>query len=207
LCPARRLAAFEVQLLVDEVERLPPECWQAHQFTRPHRASGNYLEVAVWTGDGPGTALKTCPNLSRFIDELPVTVRHARLARLPAGVRITTHIDRHGSNKNEPMTLHFPIKTHPAAQIIVAGRRYHMAAGELWFIDTHCLHSVANRGTTDRVHLILDCEPDAAAIDLLGFDVHEYWRTNLFMHHAHYAAFLRREQRWQKLAADRPRFS
>ena len=97
-------------------------------------------------------------------------------AALTAGLRIVSHIDR---DENNAVTLHVPIRTNPRAQIVVAGKRYHMAAGELWFLDTYCLHSIANRGTTSRIHLILECEPDESIHQLPGFDIEAYRINNL----------------------------
>jgi hypothetical protein len=42
-----------------------------------------------------------------------------------------------------------------------------MAPGEAWYLRLSDPHSVANRGTTDRVHLVIDCVVDAWLTDQL----------------------------------------
>ena len=32
-----------------------------------------------------------------------------------------------------------------------------MQPGEAWYLNFNLPHSVANRGTTDRIHLVIDC--------------------------------------------------
>jgi hypothetical protein len=40
---------------------------------------------------------------------------------------------------------------------MLGGQRVVMNEGECWYNDFNLPHSVANHGTTDRVHLVIDC--------------------------------------------------
>jgi hypothetical protein len=201
LLPTKRLSArYDADHLADDLRLLPEAQWRVHEFSLPNRASGTYPEAILWDEPGPFPALALCPALNSFLRTFPAGVRHARLAHLTPGLHIVGHIDRVGRYQDDAVTLHVPITTNLRAQIVVAGKRYHMSPGELWFLDTYCLHSIANRGTTSRVHLILECEPDESINQLLGFDIEAYRKNNLLAHHEQYARFLRREQRWKRLA-------
>jgi hypothetical protein len=200
LIPAARLPMrWNSAILSTEVRGLPDACWQVHRFNQPHRASDAYMELTLRDEDGPRSVMTSCPYLATALRTFPARIRHARLARLAPGMRITSHVDRHGPYRDDDVILHAVVTSNPRAQLIVGRRQYRMTPGELWFIDTYCLHSLANRGTGPRVHLILGCKPDGAINAILGFDITEYRRRNLFTHHDQYVRFMRREQRWQRL--------
>ncbi|HKI73821.1 MAG TPA: aspartyl/asparaginyl beta-hydroxylase domain-containing protein [Pseudomonadales bacterium] len=208
LSPTKQLSAqYDADRLADDLRTLPEAQWRVHEFSLPNRASGTYPEAILWNDPGPVPALALCPALNSFLRTFPARVRHARLANLTAGLRIASHIDRADRYQDDAVTLHVPISTNPRAQIVVVGKRYHMSPGELWFLDTYCLHSIANRGTTSRIHLILECEPDESINKLLGFDIEAYRKNNILAHHEQYARFLRREQRWKRLAESSSRDS
>lgn len=201
LLPAKQLSArYDADRLADDLQSIPEAQWRVHEFSLPNRASGTYREAILWDDPGPVAALASCPALNSFLRTFPARIRHARLADLTPGLRIVGHVDRVGRYQDDAVTLHVPVSTNTQAQIVVVGKRYRMSPGQLWFLDTYCLHSIANRGTTSRVHLILECEPDESINTLLGFDIEAYRKNNLLAHHEQYARFLRREQRWKRLA-------
>ena len=53
--------------------------------------------------------------------------------------------------------LHIPVITNPDLEFILAGNRVVMQEGECWYLNVNQPHSVNNRGTTDRIHLVVDC--------------------------------------------------
>ena len=54
--------------------------------------------------------------------------------------------------------MHIPVVTNADVDFFLAGRQLEMKEGECWYLDLSLPHSVRNRGTTDRVHLVIDCE-------------------------------------------------
>jgi quercetin dioxygenase-like cupin family protein len=42
-------------------------------------------------------------------------------------------------------------------EFLLQGRRIEMREGEAWYLDLNLPHAVANRGRTDRIHLVVDC--------------------------------------------------
>ena len=84
-------------------------------------------------------------------------LRAVRLLRLEAGARIREHRDHMLGLADGEARLHIPVATNPDVDFVVAGRRLVLNVGETWYIDFSLPHRVANRGTTARVHLVIDC--------------------------------------------------
>jgi hypothetical protein len=60
--------------------------------------------------------------------------------------------------------LHIPLVTHPAIVMSawgLSGRRsdVHLPAWTLWYLDARKPHAVTNPTGTDRLHLVIDCQP------------------------------------------------
>jgi hypothetical protein len=112
--------------------------------------------------------LADCPAFASVLAGFPCPLNAARLMRLAPGSVIREHCDPDLSAEDGLARLHIPIRTNDAVDFRVAGRRVDMAPGTLWYLRLSELHSVHNRGTTDRVHLVLDAVVDdwlAALLD------------------------------------------
>ena len=83
----------------------------------------------------------------------------AILTKLPAGKIIDAHNDS-GEYLAIVRRHHVPIITNPDVTVSVGEETIHMNVGECWEINNNHLHSVANTGATDRVHLIFDIMPN-----------------------------------------------
>ena len=111
--------------------------------------------------------LDRCPYFDEVLSSFPGRIKMARLSALPAGGRILRHYDPIESVDFDNMRLHIPIVTSDDVVFRLALVRRRWRAGETWYGDFTFPHSVHNRGTQTRVHLILDIEVDAEAIALL----------------------------------------
>src|SRR5262249_16408914 len=47
--------------------------------------------------------------------------------------------------------------TNPLVEFYLDGNRVMMEEGEAWYLDLNEKHAVINRGSEDRVHLVVDC--------------------------------------------------
>lgn len=52
--------------------------------------------------------------------------------------------------------LHIPVVTNDGVDFRLNGVRCPMSAGSTWYLRLSDPHSVANRGSSDRVHLVID---------------------------------------------------
>lgn len=84
----------------------------------------------------------------------PLTV--VRLMRLTPGSTINEHCDPDLDGLGELARLHVPILTNPHVDFRIGGVPVRMEAGSCWWLRLADPHSVANRGRSDRVHLVLD---------------------------------------------------
>ena len=85
-----------------------------------------------------------------------VTVRQAMFTRLRADSEIGRHRDR-GKLTAKTHRIHVPIITNPHCVFGIEDEVKHLGAGEIWVIDNvDRFHSVVNKGTQNRTHLILD---------------------------------------------------
>lgn len=90
--------------------------------------------------------------------ECPLTV--VRLMRLTPGSVIKPHYDHDLAAEHGVARIHIPITTNPDVEFLLNGTPVKMAPGEAWYLRLMDTHSVANRGATDRVHLVIDALVD-----------------------------------------------
>ena len=76
------------------------------------------------------------------------------LSRLVPGQYIHPHQDRHDSHCES--RIHVPLSTNPACVFVSDGKAFHMRVGEAHVINPGLIHTTANGGATDRVHLIFN---------------------------------------------------
>lgn len=88
----------------------------------------------------------------------PLTV--VRLMRLTPGSVIKPHFDHDLAAEHGVARIHIPITTNPDVEFLLNGTPVAMAPGEAWYLRLMDTHSVANRGTSDRVHLVIDAIVD-----------------------------------------------
>jgi len=79
----------------------------------------------------------------------------ATLVKLRAGGSIDEHTDNNFSLVHSHR-VHLPILTNDQVLFTVGSQTINMEEGALYEINNRRKHSVANRGDTDRIHLIMD---------------------------------------------------
>lgn len=77
------------------------------------------------------------------------------LARMGPGGVIHPHRDANPAAK-WPHKIHIPLQTNDDVTFFVDGKGYHFAEGEAVEVNNMGMHAVANRGETDRIHLIFE---------------------------------------------------
>jgi len=104
----------------------------------------------------PTPMLEQCPYLQSVIEHFECPLIAVRLLRLSVGAYIKPHRDFELGYENDNFRLHIPIITNPEVRFILDGNRLEMKPGECWYTNVNFVHSVANNGTVDRVHLVID---------------------------------------------------
>jgi hypothetical protein len=117
------------------------------------------------------------PEAEPIIAAIPGKKHRIRLMRLtPGGGELLRHADitdqDAGTAPGRLMRIHVPIDTNPSVEFEMwrlSGRtvRCHMGTGETWYLDTRKPHRAWNKGTTERIHLVMDVESSPALLALL----------------------------------------
>jgi len=101
--------------------------------------------------------LAVCPYIREVLETLRCAHQSVRLLRLRAGSTVREHRDHELGIENGEVRLHIPVVTNPEVEFLLNGTRITMNEGECWYLNFNLPHQVANRGATDRVHLVVDC--------------------------------------------------
>jgi mannose-6-phosphate isomerase-like protein (cupin superfamily) len=79
-----------------------------------------------------------------------------RLMKLTAGSQIKEHRDHDLAIENGTVRLHVPIRSEGDVEFRLNGSKVAFKPGQCWYLRLSDPHSVQNRGTCDRVHLVID---------------------------------------------------
>lgn len=159
-------------LLLQALARIGVDAWQPH-FNAGYY-DGDWSGVALISAadaltelsSGQGEALerepwRRDPAWAEGLRGLNLQIRSARLLRLGPGGRIHQHRDYDLQGPDADRRLHIPLLSPPDVDFMLEDQRIPMQAGECWYLDLSRPHSVDNWGTQARIHLVLDCVPDA----------------------------------------------
>ena len=108
--------------------------------------------------DGP--LLARTPFFREVLAQFRCPLHAVRLMRLTPGSIIKPHRDHDLAAEWGAARIHVPITTNPDVEFLLNGTPLTMRPGEAWYLRLADEHAVANRGTTDRVHLVIDCIAD-----------------------------------------------
>ena len=172
----RELDHFDTTALREAVLRLSPDAWLDQPYRQQTYDVHRYTEsvVLVFT-DGAGwpqievrkeagwdlladTALPLMHAIIARHYPTGGTIIRAMAAKLRAGGLIKPHVDAHPSF-HHGHRIHVPITTNPRVRFIIDGRPYALEVGKVYEVNNQLRHSVANKGTEDRITFIFDYVP------------------------------------------------
>ena len=163
---------FCAETLAREVAALPKSAWMEH----PRKFDGNTAVPLVSVGGtmnddfaGPmeaTEALESCGYIKEIMAELNCTWGRSRLMGLEPGAVVPKHVDVHYYWRTH-LRIHVPVITNPQVGFTCDDKTMHLAAGECWLLDSFYRHSVDNRGSETRIHLVLDTVGNAELWDLI----------------------------------------
>lgn len=175
--------AFDSARLVADLDRISQIDWISHFVKQNYDGVWDVLPLRGKAGathpvmmiysDPSATAFEDGPLLGEvpYIRELLAAfrcpLRSVRLMRLTPGSVIKEHTDVDLAAEFGMARIHVPITTNRQVEFMVNRVPVAMAPGEAWYLRLSDRHSVANRGTTDRVHLVIDAVVDDWLLDTL----------------------------------------
>jgi hypothetical protein len=114
--------------------------------------------------------LDETPYIASVLSSLRIPLGAVRLMSLEPGESVGEHADNCGFPLGSAR-LHLPIVTNEGAVMVIGGREHRWRPGELWYANFALPHSVHNRGSHTRVHLVIDCYIGEAFLDLIPPDM------------------------------------
>lgn len=175
---------FDAIQLQKDLARIPEDAWIQHFNTQGY--DGDWAGVAL---RGPAGAthpilalhpapdandwadtdvLERCEYISEVLAAFHCPMQSVRLLRLGPGAEIKEHRDHALGLEDGMARIHVPIITNPDVEFVLNQQRVVMSEGESWYLNFNLPHRVANYGTVDRVHLVLDCTVNAWLRNMLG---------------------------------------
>lgn len=161
---------FDSERLKSDVQKVLKQNWIDHYNTNDY--SGKWTSIALMSQSGKSNDIYALPNNTKTITNTEVldscdyfkTVLNGfqfektavRLLQLAVGAEVKPHSDHCLGYEDGFFRLHIPIITNSEVEFILDGNRVIMNEGECWYIDANFIHSVANRGSCDRIHLVID---------------------------------------------------
>lgn len=148
-----------------------PSTWRSHFNTSHYQGAWTVLPLRTPAGKdsivpdlmGEQAYADTAhmhhfPSVGALVRSLECPVQSVRFLNLKAGANIKPHRDHELAFEKGEARLHFPIVSNPDVEFYVEGKCVDMHPGTCWYINANLVHHVHNRGTTDRIHLVIDCQ-------------------------------------------------
>lgn len=161
---------FDTERLKKDVRKIIDKNWTNHYNKNDY--TGKWTSIALMSQNGksdsifalpsgdeklvPTEILDSCTYFKEILDSFLFEKTAVRLLKLDVGAEVKPHSDNCLGYEDGCFRLHIPIITNNEVEFILDGNRLVMNEGECWYIDANFIHSVANRGTEDRIHLVID---------------------------------------------------
>ena len=117
--------------------------------------------------------LEKCEYFKAIIATFECEKESIRLLNLCAGSKIHEHIDFELGYEDGVFRVHVPIATNEDVRFYINKELVKMEVGSCWYGNFNLPHAVENNGTSDRIHLVMDCKRNAwsdALFAKLGYD-------------------------------------
>lgn len=112
--------------------------------------------------------LERSPYLKAVLAQIECPLDAVRLMKLAVGSDIKEHRDHELAYEDGHIRMHIPVVTNPEVEFYLNDRRVVMGEGECWYLRLSDPHRVANRGRTDRVHLVIDARVNAWVTEIFA---------------------------------------
>jgi hypothetical protein len=159
---------FNIEHLKKELAVILKTNWVPH-FNKDGYM-GEWNSIALYAVDGDASnilahnnaalqetpMLKNSPYIKEVIGHFKCPILSARLLKLGKGAFIKPHRDYELGYEDGNFRVHVPIITNPDVDFILDGEKLDMQEGQCWYTNVNYVHAVANRGQSDRVHLVVD---------------------------------------------------
>ncbi len=164
--------SFDAARLARDLEALAGGDWVEHFVRQNYEGDWSVIPLRAPAGaTHPVMMIYPDPSATDFVDT-PLLARTpymrevlaafacpleaVRLMRLTPGSVIKEHRDHDLEFESGRARIHIPVTTNPQVEFLINRVPVTMAPGSAWYLRLSDPHSVANRGASDRVHLVID---------------------------------------------------
>lgn len=175
---------FDPARLAADMTAVAAGGWIAHFITQNYEGNWSVIPLRAQAGarhlvqmiysNPAATAfedtpmLASAPYLREVLAAFACPLQSVRLMRLAPGSVIKEHTDHDLRFEDGNVRLHIPVVTNDEVDFRLNGARCVMAAGTSWYLRLSDPHSVANRGNSDRVHLVIDASVNGWLTELFA---------------------------------------
>jgi hypothetical protein len=178
---------FSPELLRADLAIAQSVAWPPHYNQQDY--GGNWTGIALRSSTGHshqlvagGNAaftdtelLDRCAYFRQVLSVFQCPLKSVRLLSLAPQSFIREHSDHALGYDDGEIRIHIPIQTSPDVEFYVVGERLLLEEGHSYFINVNLPHRVNNRGTTDRIHLVIDAEVNDWVHALFRQAAAEHW--------------------------------
>ncbi|MBS1522310.1 MAG: aspartyl/asparaginyl beta-hydroxylase domain-containing protein [Bacteroidetes bacterium] len=173
ICYAKLDIEISVKQLQQEIgQLLSADEWRPHYNQKHYDGDWNVLPLRTPGGDidkpfaelmndnlfMDTEVMRLLSSVEKMLNEFHCEKLSVRLLNLKTGAVIKEHRDYELAFEHGEARLHIPVFTNNKVEFYVDGDIVSMKEGECWYINANLPHRVANKGTADRIHLVIDCK-------------------------------------------------
>ncbi len=161
---------FDAAPMLAEVHNLS-NVWLPHYNTSdytgdwkaiPLRSVGGLSTQAVAAFNANNSFLDTelmgqCPVVKSVVDSLQCDKMAVRILNLRPNAVVKEHIDPGLCYEENEIRIHIPLSTNDEVEFYIDDEAVHPLPGECWYMNFNLKHRLANYGSTERIHLVIDC--------------------------------------------------
>lgn len=159
---------FDPYVLRSELDAVMQRYSASRQVGPHHNGKWNRLGLFAPSGDPfraiglPGETkartevLDHMPTVARCLDLFGDDLAAASLSIMEPGASVRWHRDPEQTADSTYARLHLPLMTTAASIMDLGHKRWHLAAGQLWYGDFSFPHRVFNNSRELRIHVMID---------------------------------------------------
>ena len=161
---------FDAGLLQQELDALSAKQWLPHYQVKhyegewsaiPLRSIAGKVDDIIISPTGNGDYrdtifLESSTYMKEVLQTFQCPLQAVRLLKLNAGSIIKEHRDAELNFESGEIRLHIPVLTHPDVDFFLDKERLTLQEGECWYMNFNLPHSISNKSSINRVHLVID---------------------------------------------------
>ena len=178
---------FDLDQLRGDLANVQPHEWAPHYndsdyggiwrgvALRSASGSGTDLQAAAPGGFADTDLLHRCLYFRRALSVFECPLKSVRLLSLAPQSFIREHSDRALGYEDGEIRIHIPLQTNANVEFYLAGERLLLEEGGVYYLNVNLPHRVNNRGSAERIHLVIDAEVNEWVRDLFRRGEAEGW--------------------------------